>query len=470
MYDHSRQYRCTIIRGKSKSEMDDLLLAYAQILDGICPCQKEDFDLKFNSALIKYLPGSSKKTLDNHRTEVVGKLFGMYYHDSDGNVYTSERTKKYLQDNDQPAFFKDICFKMQFPNGMDKAATIIERKDNNISIRQYPFLIKTLLRCKEKGLYLNKNDIGYYILNSLDVLQGVATPDEVVDAIEHDRDLGVIRKVSYSGKASSYNMQHITEQINYLELANLVIIGNSNEVVLNVNEMDTINYFASYWDKRPEFDVYLYDLNTVENRKEISYKWDLYFGKVSSNSEKFETTTASLGITMDQMPNVPNTSGTTSTGRTDLTVLGDEGEAYVYAYEKERVRKFNPRLVGKVLHLGKTRGLGYDIQSVIAESGELEEFVKYIEVKATKRVTAPDISDGTWVDSINLTRNEWVAAKQHKDFYSIYRVYFVRGKVLIHVIKDVHNKVETGAIKLAAISYRADFGNSAVDYVINEQN
>ena len=39
MYDHKKQYRCTIIRGKSKKEMDDLLPAYALVIDEICPCK-----------------------------------------------------------------------------------------------------------------------------------------------------------------------------------------------------------------------------------------------------------------------------------------------------------------------------------------------------------------------------------------------------------------------------------------------
>ena len=71
------------------------------------------------------------------------------------------------------------------------------------------------------------------------------------------------------------------------------------------------------------------------------------------------------------------------------------------------VAAFNPRLVNKVLSLGRTKGLGFDIQSVIAEAGDMAEFVKYIEVKSTKRVTAPDINDEEWIDTVNITRNEY---------------------------------------------------------------
>lgn len=81
MYDHTKQYRCTIIRGKSQKEMDDMLPAYAKVINEICPCNAEEFEAKFNNSFQLYLPESErvKKTLDNHRTEISGKLFGMYY-------------------------------------------------------------------------------------------------------------------------------------------------------------------------------------------------------------------------------------------------------------------------------------------------------------------------------------------------------------------------------------------------------
>lgn len=42
-----------------------------------------------------------------------GSLFGMHY-EVDGMVYSSERNKKFLEDNDQPAFFKDWLLKCNF--------------------------------------------------------------------------------------------------------------------------------------------------------------------------------------------------------------------------------------------------------------------------------------------------------------------------------------------------------------------
>ena len=144
MYNHTNQYRCIIIRGKSQKELDNLLPAYALVIDDICPCAREEFENRFNGELARILHGKNadtvalKKTLDNHRTEIAGKLFGMYYLAADDVYYASERTKKFIADSDQPAFFKDICYKMQFPNGMNKIQTVRpyleEQKKNNVIV------------------------------------------------------------------------------------------------------------------------------------------------------------------------------------------------------------------------------------------------------------------------------------------------------------------------------------------------
>ena len=43
MYTPENQYRCTIIRGKSQTEMEDLLPVYANIVHKYCPCTEETF-------------------------------------------------------------------------------------------------------------------------------------------------------------------------------------------------------------------------------------------------------------------------------------------------------------------------------------------------------------------------------------------------------------------------------------------
>lgn len=455
-YNPEEQFRCTIIRGKAKNMLDNLLPAYANIIDDICPCDKASFVKNFNSGLIEILgEGTTKKTLDNHRTEIAGKLFGMFYEEDDV-IFPSGRTNKYLEDSDQPAFFKDICFKFQFPNGMDKLDKVLEKVGSNISIRQFPYILQVLLTADNNNIRLTKDDIAYYVLNSLQVLQRKIKPSEVIEKIIEDRGNGITNKVRHPGKETSYSMQHIREQLNYLELANLIRID-GNLVKLNYREAESINYIAQFWEKKPEFDAYKYDFNSEEDKKRFFKDWQLYYSDVNSY-KSFTTTVESLDVY-----------ATKPTYVIDKNALGDEGENFVLEYEKERVKLFDPSLVRKVVHLGKTKGLGYDIQSVVAEDGEFAEFVKYIEVKTTKRVTVPNLNDSSWIDTINLTRNEWIAAAQHKSSYYLYRVYFTPGQATMYVINDPFTKNSDGKLKAKPVSYRLDFSNKAVDFMVTEE-
>lgn len=97
----------------------------------------------------------------------------------------------------------------------------------------------------------------------------------------------------------------------------------------------------------------------------------------------------------------------------------------------------------------------------------MAEFVKYIEVKSTKRVTAPDVDSTTWFDTLNITRNEYIAAQQHGEFYAIYRVYFTRGGVTVFVINNFWSKYKDKKLEVTPLTYRVDFSSIAVDSVLD---
>lgn len=490
MYDHRKQYRCDIIRGKSQKEMDDLLPAYALVIDEICPCDKTEFKQKFNDAFSRFLPleDRTEKTFNNHRTEISGELFGMYYFSENGMVYQSERTMRYLVDNDQPAFFKDFVYKMQFPNGTQETAkTVLKRVSDGISIRPYAFLLRLLQLAKMANVIITQKTVYYYVLNSLDVLQGKADPFEVLEAIKSDQHEGIVRTVSAidpktgKEKAGSYKTQHMREMLNYLELANLIRLTKSpidrydKSIILNPDESTVISLIASQWNKKPEFDVYAYDLNTKSGRKSFRYAWAEYYGKLSPYADEFKTSITALAFTGTEFPSENPSpvhvagehetppSETDDPQQQSLVELGDEGEALIYEYEKKRVAAFNPHLARKVIPFGKTRGLGYDIQSVVALPGDKAEFVKYIEVKSTKRLTCPDPHDELWIDTFNITRNEYVAALQHGEYYSIFRVYFTQSGVYVFVITNVGMKIGNGSMQTTPLTYRVDFSRGCVD-------
>ena len=471
MYDHRKQLKCAIIRARAISDVDNLLPKYATVIDNLCPCTKAEFEKGFNDAFREYAisrarnksnESAIKKTLDNHRTEVSGSLFGMHY-EVDGIVYSSERNKKFLEDNDQPAFFKDWLLKMQFPNGMQKSQTYLKMVEEKLCCHPYSILLRVLEYARRSDVVLLKQELGYYIFNSEDVLKGNATANEVFDQIMNDK-RGAIppRKIIIpDGESSTYD-QHVGDQLKYLQLANLIYID-GQEVKINPHEMKAINRFIDLIDKPLGFDVYKYDLSNVENRKRFETDWAIYYGQLSKYADDLATSVESLLLPVDEEPK--------KLKRTNNKIeLGDEGEAFVLNFEKDRVSKFNAHLVNKVLGLGKTKGLGYDIQSVIAEPGDFSEFVKYIEVKSTKRVTAPDLKDEVWTDTINITRNEWIAAMQHKEFYSIYRVYFIRGGVVIYIIKNPYQKKMDNIIDVVPLTYRVDFQNNSIDESYKEVN
>lgn len=460
MFNPDIQYRCTIIRGKAQKELDNLLPAYANIIAEICPCTKEDFDKNFNDELsniiykakFDLLDENNQKTIRNHITEIAGKLFGLYYFNQNF-IYESESNKKLLEDNDQPAFFKNLCLNFQFPNGTQKIQTIVERIDDNIKFKPFHFLLSLISLAKKSNVLLTKDEIAYYVLNAKQVLQGNVSIGEVLSVILKDRKNNTSKKL----EVTSFNTQHIREQLNLLALANLIFID-GDLIVLNQAETNTINLFISELNEPLKFYIYKYDLSIDEEKKAMYSEWSEYFGKIAVKDYELISTS----IEALQRVEIPKV--VIPKKGTDHTILGDEGEEYVFTLEKNRVTATHPRLTNKVLLLGNQRGLGYDISSVEAnENIEEPEFARFIEVKSTKRITEPDLQDTTWVDTINLTRKEWIAAKQYKTAYNIYRVYFTPNATIVRKINDPFNKNENGIITVLPTLYRMDFGSQSID-------
>jgi hypothetical protein len=96
------------------------------------------------------------------------------------------------------------------------------------------------------------------------------------------------------------------------------------------------------------------------------------------------------------------------------------------------------------------------------ENPEKPEFARYIEVKATKRVTVPSFVDN-WTDSLNLTSKEWVAAEQYGEYYNIYRVYFTKNKTIIIRIKNPYKKFMEKEMEVFPTIYQMNFGVNVIE-------
>jgi hypothetical protein len=306
---------------------------------------------------------------------------------------------------------------------------------------------------QNNGTVLTKDEIGYYVLNAKQVLQGTISVEEVLGVILKDRAENTSKKL----KSGSFHTQHIREQFNLLALANLIIIEGNN-LVINKAEQEIIDVFISELAQPLQFNIFKYDLSNDDEKKQMYSDWSAYFGKIAvPNTEILSTSIEALQREEIEKPKVPQKG-------TDQTILGDEGEDFVFSLEKNRVNTTHPRLVNKVLLLGKQRGLGYDISSVeAAENREEPEFARFVEVKSTKRITEPDLNDNSWTDTINLTRKEWIAAKQYRSAYNIYRVYFTPNATIVRKINDPFGKNESGIITVLPTLYRMDFGSESID-------
>lgn len=460
-YDHTKQYRAVIVRGKGISDLDNFLPTYANILNEICPIPQAEFKEAFNKRISRLLDTGVEKTLDNHRTEIAGKLFGMYYTDESDNVCISHRASKLLEDSDQPAFFKDLCAKYQFPSGMNKIEqTVKPQLALGVACRQFAYVIAVLQRLEEKDIFITKKQVGYYILNSLDVFTRTASPREVSEQIIDDINQSIEREIYVPDKATSYTYQHVNEQLNLLALANAIrFVGNS--VRLNKREKPYLDALAAAWSKEPLFDFTQYDLDSIEGRKAAEFEWNKYFSSMSDIDDSLLFTDVQALEDDEHEQGVFYAEFTKGRQGENMVALGDEGEHYVYEYERSKVNDINPRLVNRVKKLGRIKGIGYDIQSVLGER-ERQDWAKYIEVKATKRVTAPA---GNFNDSINLTRNEWIAAQQFSDCYFIYRVYFTEHGVKLFIIPNPYQQNENETLTCIATNYRLDFTENSGSFI-----
>ena len=467
MYNPENQYRCTIIRGKSQSDMEDLLPLYANMVHKFCPCEEQMFKESsrkmiskalFNTDAYAQLSESNRKTVDNHLTEIAGTLLGLYYPEDDVSgtiIYESESCRFLVENNDYPTFFKNLCLNFQFPNGAKWIQFIKEDIEKGLNIRPFCFVVALLYYAQnQKQKYLlTKQEIGYYVLNNLDVLKGLVTYQEVYERIISDR----TNKIKREKLSGSHDWQHIKEQFNLLELAN-IIETDATYLWLNKDEAPAIQIFLCQ-SPNITFDCYKYSLETVNDNKAFLNDWKKYYGRF--NKELMSLTPA---FQTSEIVIIDKDEQKAQSGATKSTVdLGDEGEALVFRFEQERVRKYKERLVNKVLLLGKTKGLGYDISSIEAdENPQKPEFARYIEVKSTKRVTTPKF-DKQWSDSLNITAKEWVAAEQYGEYYNIYRVYFTKNSTIIVRIKNPYKKAQDGDIEVYPTIYQMNFDANVIE-------
>ena len=466
-----KYYRAHIIRGKAAKELENLLPAYTSVIEDVTPSEEENFATLFKNSMRKilerYTPSVTDKTLDNHRTEIAGKWFALYYSEN-GVMKISERARKFAQDEDSAQFFKDLCYKSQFPNATVKKNTYVEWKEKGLSIRYYCYLTRFLQLAETKNIYLDYRQIGYYVLNNEYALTRKYSPDEILEQVVYDDRHGGIREVCVpKGENASYYHQHLREMCNLFVLSGIVEMDEDGIIRLNRAEEAAIKLFASHWNDRPLYKAEDYDFSKQEQCTLYERAWQKYFAEPSSEFAFFKSAIIIPDMMKDdELPGKPEEkSDTQKKVRNSAGKIGELGEYIVYQLERKRVSQ-NPRFkndVRRIKNLGASTGYGYDIVSVAANI-ECERPLEpkdsiYIEVKTTRRVLPPDKKACV---PFKFTRNEYNAARQHKDHFFIYKVVlFGYGGCRVYRIQ---NPVDNSKVEFEAQNYDVYVDTSDFEY------
>ena len=461
-YNPDIKYRCDIIRGKALKEMDDLLSLYADITHSLAPLEVGTFTDQFDEKLARKLK-MTKKTISNQRSEM-GRLFALYY-EQDGIMYESEICKFLIKSGDQPAFFKNLCLNFQFPNGTQKKETVTERIKAGIKLKPYHFILSLLNLAKNAGLTLEKREIEYYALSSIEVLKGEVSPETVLAYIIKDRNKGITKELTATSfskvpKEHSYIHQHYTELFNYLELANLVS-QDRKCLYLNSKEQKIIDVFISELNEIQELEEIDKNGNATEATRNL---WAKYYGALNHGEDILATSAdAIIKVVAEPLSQDKKEEGHII----NTNQIGFEGEQYVLKKEKERVKAIRPIWENRVKYLGNIKGLGYDILSVDTNEDCSKALNRMIEVKSTKRVTIPNFSDD-WYETFEITAKEWESAEQFKGHYYIYRVYITPMGFFVYIIANPFQQYEEGKLTVYPIKYQVDITKKNIEKLYDE--
>lgn len=470
-------YRCTIIRGKAQQEMDDMLPFYATAINQLCPMDEDEFKKCFRDMISQKFFGASfdkvskarQKRIDNHRTEIAGKHLGLYRHTSSGIVVPTESCQMVLARLDQPAFFKNLCLNFQFPNFTQKIQTVVQRVKDGISFKPYHFILALLQEAEKNHVILSIQHFAYYVLSSIDVLRGGVTPKTVMARILEDHSKGIRKKVPSGSK----NMQHIREQFNMLELANLITVKGSS-VYLNHGEESIINKFVNELTKPLGYDIRSYNLSLHKEANKAELAWEEYYGALHCSYAELNTTASALaGET--PVKGTPQGGGLVKAKKLHLgestQEIGEDGESFAFAYEHERIAKYYPQLAKtKVFRVGDRKGLGYDINSIEGhDNPKNPEKQRFIEVKATKRTTEPSFSEAFDDRGVNVTYTEWQALQDFGSSYMFYLVYITKQGKYLYRIVDPSAKEKSGVLRFRAPIYEMTYNQDAIEKIYEEK-
>jgi hypothetical protein len=440
------QRRTVIIRGRGQTEMDTLLPIFANMVERNTPLAPADFENAMIRNLEAVFPEYSNKTHRNYLTEIIGQLFSMFYID-EGQVELAPLALKLVNDSDQPAFFKVLISRLQFPNPSAKKFKYDEELSDGLAVKPL-VLVLDLLRVAHKHKdKISFDEIAYFVLNSREALTGMHSGATLYEDIITSR----AAKVSIPTFQGSAAKQHIKESLNLLLLANLVR-SNSFEYWVNQFETEAINEICKNHATEELFRA----RDAFESHHEYQQAWKKYLTNISTAPAAILTTNVAALGTAAPLRLVP---GKPKRRATDI---GREGELLVIDLENAAIDKSFPGKGWIAQDYTAKRGIGFDIESIFHDEPELNGTSHRIEVKSTLRVTKPDIRTAKAPDSFTLTRSEKRAVDEYRESFSIYRVYIYAGGYDVHILRNPFELSGKNILDLSPETWSASYVPAAI--------
>lgn len=440
------QRRTVIIRGRGQTEMDTLLPIFANLVERNTPLEPAEFDTAMIQSIEAILPGQTNKTYRNYLTEIIGQLFSMFYIEK-GRVELAPLALKLIEDGDQPAFFKVLISRLQFPNPSAKKNKFDEQVADGLGVKPLVLVLDLLRVAHNKKDHISFYEIAYYVLNSFEALKGSHSGSTIYEDIIRSR----VNKVNIPLFTGSAARQHIKEALNLLILANLVRTDSLTYWV-NQFEIDAINEIC----KNPATSQLFRVRNFTETHEDYQQTWKKYLTDISSAPISiFATKVAALGSVGPQRL----VAGRPKRRANDI---GREGELLVLDLESAAIESGFPGKGWSAQDYTAKRGIGFDIESIFHNEPVLNGTPHRIEVKSTLRVTKPDLRNSIAPDGFNLTRSEKQAVDTYKETFSIYRVYIFAGGYIIHILRNPAELNMKNIMNFVPETWSADYLPSAI--------
>jgi Restriction endonuclease BpuJI - N terminal len=430
-----------IIRGRGQTELDTLLPIFANLVERNTPLSPTDFDSTMIRSLGDIFPGHSNKTLRNYLTETIGQLFSMFYSEN-GQVEIAPLTLKLIEDGDQPAFFKVLISRLQFPNPSAKKHKYDEEVEDGLNVKPLVLVLDLLRVAHHSKDKISFSELAFFVLNSMEALTGAHTGDSLYKDILRFR--STKRSLpTFSGSAAR---QHIKESLNLLILANL-IRSDSIDYWINQYEIEAINKICESGIS----DGLFRHRNPLERHDEYQQAWKKHATSLKGlPNEVLSTQVTSLGGAYPQRL-------VAGKPRRRATDIGREGELLVLDLENQAIDFCFPGKGWAAQDYTARRGIGFDIESIFCDEPKLNGTPHRIEVKSTLRVTKPDLKNSSAPDGFTLTRSERQAVDTYGETLSIYRVYIFAGGFNILVLRNPSALNKTGKLNLLPDTWSASY-------------